>query len=242
MDREHPVSAEDRAAAEAAEREIRAERARGREEPPIGEEPARGNEADHGSDAAAGAGSSAGDGGQSLGDEPKAEFGEDMLATRFTELHGEDWRYVDAWGKWMLWTYSRWIVEGTRAALHLVRLVCRVAAKSAATANAAAKLASRSTVSGVEALARSDRRHAMTVDDWDRDPYLLNTLKGTVDLRTGELREHRREDYITKIAAATPQGECPRWKEFLDEVTARNLEYQGYLQRMTGYMLTGRHE
>jgi hypothetical protein len=96
MDREHPVSAEDLAAAEAAEREIRAERARGREELPIGEEPARGNGADQGSDAAAGAGGSAGDGGQSLGDEPKAEFGEDMLATRFTELHGEDWRYVDA--------------------------------------------------------------------------------------------------------------------------------------------------
>jgi hypothetical protein len=102
--------------------------ARGRADPPIGEEPARGNGADHGSDAAAGAGGS-----QWLGDEPKAEFGEDMLATRFTELHGEDWRYVDAWGKWMLWTYSRWILEGTRAALHLVRLVCRGASNSAAT-------------------------------------------------------------------------------------------------------------
>lgn len=169
----------------------------------------------------------------------EAKFGEDKLAAQFTELHGKDWRYVEPWGKWMLWTYSRWIAEGTRAALHLVRLVCRAAANSALTPTPAAKLASRSTVSGVESLARSDRRHAMSTDDWDRDLYLLNTLKGTIDLRTGYLHEHRREDYITKIATATSQGECPRWKSFLDEITAGNLEYQGYLQRMCGYMLTG---
>ena len=96
---------------------------------------------------------------------PKAEFGEDKLADQFTVLHGENWRYVEAWGKWMLWTCSRWVAEGTRAALHVVRLVCRAAANSADTPSAAAKLASRNTVSGVESLARSDRRNAMTTDD-----------------------------------------------------------------------------
>ena len=34
----------------------------------------------------------------------------------------------------------------------------------------------------------------------DRDPYLLNVLNGTIDLHTGELREHRRDDLMTKLA------------------------------------------
>ena len=37
-------------------------------------------------------------------------------------------------------------------------------------------------------------------DELDADPWLLNVLNGTIDLRTGELREHRREDLITKLA------------------------------------------
>ena len=32
----------------------------------------------------------------------------------------------------------------------------------------------------------------------DTDPFALNFLNGTVDLRTGEMREHRRSDFITK--------------------------------------------
>jgi P4 family phage/plasmid primase-like protien len=206
-----------------------------REKPPVGEDPGVGNRSTPSPSTDKGNGKAV----AGHGLEGVAEFGEDMLAAKFTELHGEDWRYVDKWGKWVMWTLSRWLVDDTRAALHLVRLVCRDAASSADDARSATKLATRNTVSGVESLARGDRRHAMVTDAWDKDPYLLNALKGTVDLRTGALREHRREDYITVIAGATPQGECPGWMAFLDEITARDKEYQGYLQRMSGYMLTG---
>ena len=34
----------------------------------------------------------------------------------------------------------------------------------------------------------------------DRDGWLLNCVNGTVDLRTGKLRPHRREDYLTRLA------------------------------------------
>ncbi|MGB3388701.1 MAG: hypothetical protein WBA88_12025, partial [Pseudaminobacter sp.] len=33
-----------------------------------------------------------------------AEFTEDALALGFTQRHGEDWRYVAAWGQWFVWT------------------------------------------------------------------------------------------------------------------------------------------
>ena len=50
-------------------------------------------------------------------------------------------------------------------------------------------------MAAVERLARSDRRLAATAEQWDADPWLLNTPKGVVDLRTGSMRAHRAGDY-----------------------------------------------
>jgi putative DNA primase/helicase len=54
----------------------------------------------------------------------------------------------------------------------------------------------------------------------------------TVELRTGQSRPSRREDYATKQAAAEPGGDCPRWRQFLDEITDNDIDLQAYLQRM----------
>jgi putative DNA primase/helicase len=101
------------------------------------------------------------------------------------------------------------------------------------------QLLSAKTVAAVERLARSDQRLAATVDQWDRDPWLLNTPAGTVELKTGEMREHRKLDYITKIAATSPGGACPRWRAFIGEITGHDSELGGFIQRMLGYALTG---
>jgi putative DNA primase/helicase len=63
----------------------------------------------------------------------------------------------------------------------------------------------------------------------------------TLDLRTGLARPHRREDYNTKIAAvaADKRVPIPLWTKFLDTVTAHNEDLQKYLQRMSGYCMTG---
>ena len=91
----------------------------------------------------------------------------------------------------------------------------------------------------MERLAEADRRHAATASQWDSDPWLLNTPTGTVDLLTGDLRRHRREDYITKVTAAGPGGSCPLWLIFLERVTNGDSDLQSFLQRMVGYALTG---
>ncbi len=79
----------------------------------------------------------------------------------------------------------------------------------------------------------------MTVDVWDTDPWLLNTPSGIVDLQTGKMLPHDPEQYITKITAVAPGGDCPRWLQFLDEITGGNVELQQFLQRVAGYSLTG---
>ncbi|MCZ2174223.1 MAG: phage/plasmid primase, P4 family [Burkholderiales bacterium] len=164
---------------------------------------------------------------------------EDALALSFTRRYHRDWRYVAAWGRWLVWDGQRWRTEDTLAATDLIRSVCRQTAVRADNPKVAAKLASASTVGGVERLARADRRHAATTDEWDADPWLLNTPGGVVDLKTGRKRANDRADRMTKITTATPGGDCPQWMAFLSDIAGGDVDLQVYLQRMVGYCLTG---
>lgn len=171
--------------------------------------------------------------------EPSVWATDDALALTFTARYSEDWRYCAAWGKWLVWDGRRWQADETLLVHHLIRAICREAALKADSHRLAAKLAASSTVGGVERLARTDRRHASTSEEWDADLFALNTPGGVVDLRTGRLRLHDRADRMTKLATATPRGDCPRWRAFLADVTGGDADLQAYLQRMVGYCLTG---
>lgn len=170
------------------------------------------------------------------------EFSDEALALRFAAAHAQYLRYVESWKRWLEWDGTRWRVEETLRALDLARALCRQAsaeAKAQRKTKIAAAVASRKTVAAVESLARADRRLAATTAQWDRNPDLLNTPAGTIDLRTGRPREARREDYITKRTAAGAGGDCPRWLAFLDRVTGGDKELERFLQRMAGYAATG---
>ena len=112
-------------------------------------------------------------------------FTDEALALRFAERHADDLRYVAAWSKWMTWDGRRWQFDDTLRAFDLVRKICREAAAECKKRKVAAGLASAKTVAAVERLAKADRRLAATVDQWDADPWLLNTPRGVIDLRTG---------------------------------------------------------
>jgi len=77
--------------------------------------------------------------------------------------------------------------------------------------------------------------------NWDADPWLFGVANGVVDLRTGQLREERKEDRITKHSPVKfdPSAQCPRFKAFLEEVFCGDAELIEYVQRKFGYCLTG---
>ncbi|MBK7024014.1 MAG: hypothetical protein IPH41_11080 [Sulfuritalea sp.] len=164
---------------------------------------------------------------------------DDALALSFTRRYAEDWRYCAQWGKWLVWTGNCWQADDTLLVTHLMRHICREAAIKADSHRLAAKLASSSTVGGVDRLARSDRQHASTSDECDRDPWLANAPGGVIDLRSGQIRPHDRADRMTKITTATPKGACPGWLAFLADITEGGRELMAYLQRVVGYCLTG---
>src|SRR5262249_51607079 len=89
--------------------------------------------------------------------------------------------------------------------------------------------------------ARADRRLATRTDDWDADPWALNTPRGVIDLRTGEMRSHCASDLFTKITGVAPDAYCrmPLWLAFLETATGGDQELIAFLKRVTGYALTG---
>ena len=172
-------------------------------------------------------------------DDLSPEFSDDALALEFAARHARQLRYVAKWGTWLHWDGTRWKFEDTLKAFDLARAVAREFANACADAKAKPKIASASKVAAIENLARADRRHAATIDQWDADPWLLNTPGGIVDLRTGDTLPHEPECYMIKITAVAPGGDCPLWRQFLAEITGGNLELQAFLQCVAGYALTG---
>jgi putative DNA primase/helicase len=175
---------------------------------------------------------------QTPGEQPPPAFTDEELALRFSDLHKDRLRYVAPWGRWLIREPAVWRFEETLKAFDLARAICRQAAAECNTKDAKG-IASANTVGAVERLAKADRRHAATVDQWDADPWLLNTPGGVVDLRAGRTRPHRPDDYFTKITAVAPGGECPLWQAFLDKITGGDKDMQAFLQRVAGYSLTG---
>jgi P4 family phage/plasmid primase-like protien len=86
-------------------------------------------------------------------------------------------------------------------------------------------------------------RKLLTVDQalLDSDPWLLNCMNGTIDLRTGELRPHRAEDRITKLAPVEYEAtaQAPRFEAFVTEIMGGSDSVASFLQRWFGYCATG---
>lgn len=170
---------------------------------------------------------------------PPPPFSDEALALTYAANHAGDLRYVAAWGRWFIYRDGCWLEDKTLQYFDMSRDVCRAAAEDSGGGKIAQDLASSKKVAAVVTLARADRRMAATTDQWDADPWLINTPGGVVDLRTGQMQPHRRENYHTKITAVAPGGECPRWHAFLDQITSGDKQLQLYLQRLAGYALTG---
>jgi putative DNA primase/helicase len=167
-------------------------------------------------------------------------FSDDALALRFADRHEGAVRFVAAWGQWFRYDGKVWRPDETLHAFDLARRICREAsAQCNGKKGEKAALASAKTVSAIERLAKSDRRIAATIDQWDADPWLLNTPDGVIDLRTGKMRAHRAADYMTKVTAIGPAGECPIFLKFLDRITGEDTDLIAYLRRVLGYALTG---
>jgi len=82
---------------------------------------------------------------------------------------------------------------------------------------------------------------AIMTDELNRDPWLFNCPNGTIDLRTGKLREHRREDFLTTICPTifNPEAGSLVWDSFLESTFADHGDVIAFMQRLIGSALVG---
>jgi P4 family phage/plasmid primase-like protien len=192
-------------------------------------------------------------GGRSL--EETAQLHTDVgNAARFVLGHGNRFRYSYQRNAWLVWDGCRWAWDSTGAVLN------------AAKQTALAILEDSKAVPGTEESdrasqwSRSSQRHqrvtamialaqpdvAVISDALDADPYLFNCLNGTIDLRTGRLRDYDPADLITRLAPVEydPLAKCPRFLRFVERIFGSDQELIGFVRRWHGYSLTGdvRHQ
>lgn len=161
------------------------------------------------------------------------------MATAFTNRYKDELRFDHKVGRWFLWAGTHWEEDSMHRAFSYARELVAEANRNSEFKEQAIT-GKASFCSGVERFARADPAHAVVPDDWDRDPYLLATPGGTVDLKTGILRPAAPDDMITRVAAVAPaEIPCPRWLQFLQEATNRDEELITFLKRWCGYCLTG---
>jgi putative DNA primase/helicase len=170
-------------------------------------------------------------------------------AERFADQHRESARYVGAWNSWMVWDGKRWQRDTSNRVALLAKVTARSIDKEVEHAGSderraslrkhATKSESRAGIENMIALARGEL--AAAPNDFDVDPWLLNVNNGTLDLRTGQLRPHAREDMLTKLARvdSDPNARCPQWDDFVSWAMAGNTELVAFLRRAVGYSLAG---
>jgi putative DNA primase/helicase len=172
-------------------------------------------------------------------------------AQRLVAQHGQNLRYCHDWGQWLLWNGGLWKRDSTgeaeRCAKETIKNLYSEAGELADT-QTRAKLVKHALQSeaanrirAMVQLAETEPGISITSEQLDADPWLLNCLNGTIDLRTGKLLRHYRENLCAKQVpvAFDPRAKCPTWKAFLDRIMDGNKSLVRFLQRAIGYALTG---
>jgi putative DNA primase/helicase len=156
---------------------------------------------------------------------------------RLLHVYGLGWHY---------WDGRRWALDDTgaarRAVLDILRHALAESLGDKELHTDVRRCESGPGVTGVLTIASALNEFAVTVDDLDADPWLLNCANGTLDLRTMALSDHNPADRITKICRAayheTPAS-TGAWREFLEKVLPDN-DVRDYLQRLMGVALLGK--
>lgn len=172
-------------------------------------------------------------------------------ARRLVRRHGANIRYDYKRKRWFAWDETRWIENAENAVMQLAKETVTALYKEAADIEdqdkrqALTKHALKSeAVARLKAmvdLARDEPEIQVDVAAFDSASHLMNVLNGTLDLCTGELRPHSREDLLTKIVPInySSQAACPQWDTFLSRIFNGNQNLIRFMRRAIGYTLTG---
>jgi len=192
-------------------------------------------------------------------DEPKMQdTASDLGRSKiFSQKYKDVLRWCGDMKSWLVWNGKYWEQDRTLQVMQMAKDAVDSMIYSAAKAVSGAtgedevkkakqvfrdtvKAKSERSIKAMVELAKSDL--PITVQQLDKDPYLLNCKNGVVDLRTGELKPHKQEYYMTKIAGASyePGKKFKKFGQFLNDITCGDSELADYFQQICGMAAVGK--
>gem|GEM_PF-1365028 len=179
-------------------------------------------------------------------------FNDDGNASRLVDRFQDEVRYVAMNKTWYVWNGAYWVPDvGSVMVLSKARELTSILQKEAEFTSTpsqrqqvmrfAKESGNHGRMTSAVKVAQSDPRIQANVEDFDKQPYLLNVQNGVVDLRTGELIPHRADLMLSKIAPHEYDPDAPEPTLWLSVVSrlVRHPEDADLLHRFTGYTLTG---
>lgn len=168
-------------------------------------------------------------------------------ANRLVSLFGNDLRYCGEENAWYIWNGRHWEEDKTLKVMHHADEVVRSLYREAADEDdekdrkniASWAKRSESVRSRKDMIEAAKHLLPATIQTWDANPKLFNVQNGTIELETLTFREHRREDYLTKLAGVEydPAATCQVWEDHLRLIFNNNTELINGFQMLVGYAI-----
>lgn len=150
------------------------------------------------------------------------EINDTVLAEKFALSEYANLKYLYRVGSWAAFTDGRWVQEAgdAIARAQVTGMMIDMAERFQDDSDVRDMLLSSNKVSSVVLAVKSNQRVHADPSEFDRDPWLFNVANGTLDLRTGELRDHDPADLLWGRSETRwdPQAAAPRFLRFMEEI------------------------
>lgn len=172
-------------------------------------------------------------------------------AERFIDRVGDEVRYNVDQGEWMIWNRKFWQIDKLKQVKRLAEIILAEMRQEASMTQD--ETIRKQMLRNVNRAFQSAGKEAMLKEcqhldgvgcdnsDFDKDDFLINTESGIVDLKTGEIYEHNKDLYMSKIIPhEVDTTKLPtRWLSFLDEIFEGDKDLIHFIHKAIGYTLTG---
>lgn len=171
-------------------------------------------------------------------------------AERLADAYSDRIRFCPDMGQWFEWDGKRWSKCTDGVPRYLAAKLARTIGDEARFATDpsdqrersawAVKSESCGRIDAAVSLAATLPVLSVRGEQLDADPWMLNVLNGTIDLRSGDLLPHRQELLMTKLAPVEydPNAACPKFDQFLSRMLGGQSEVVDYTIGFLGMCLS----
>lgn len=177
-------------------------------------------------------------------------------AARFTDMYGEVVRYSYVRKNWYFYNGKTWVMDQEGKIKNLVDQILEkmkqepvYTSEDVDEEQARKNLQkhikySRGSNGKTNMLKESQHLLPVSPETFDKDKHLLNVQNGYIDLKSGNLNDHDKDKFFSKIASIeyTDKIDSPLWDDFLMQIFDGNRALINYIQRAVGYSLSGSTE